>query len=1280
MFKPLLRTLPCLSGNFTLACKLDKYKKNSPINFECGISNAVLMPLQNNLANKHVNVSLLYDAYEYDVKEYFKSFSSIFYTENYEYDKNNIYNIDLTGNPTYKNRNLDYEFGCKRNIMDSGYQYMFYAPFYINDTTSLPDEFIIHIEFDNNRFKDIHIKIFDNNDKDSLSNYLSVYLKRYVEQIDERCIFCLPQTNQGTYYGIDVQYGGFKNVRDNVIGVIYNKQLSLNDYDKIICNGFQRNKLIMRQIIPLSFMFNIEDILTKSEYRYNINNIVRISGWYEHNGMKYDFYDFDTNYKELIINNVNVLNPTDIEIKQNKNLGKSLHESKDTVFKYDNTISKTYNRWCLLSTLNDDNKYITNSSDVFLDINNNYYNIPVRYSSNSSYLYYNDGDIDINKSRNSLTDNNINSIISQTKFKEADILNETNWYDVFNNKCIIGGLLYDLNSSAYTYSNEYSSAINDNYSFSKYQKIDKFNVFAYVNVLSSDAAYYCKYSVTSPAHIFNSTYPNNYEKPFCFGDILTYYSYYENNHSTNTLFDKLTYVNGEFIDNNGNVVTDDIYIDYSYHYYLSNIYSVYKDMYGTKPQLNGFEVLNDIDPLSFINAVNIAYTNAVNNENITDVSKITNLRNVVALMNYSSDNITPIFSVSIDNSINNKNSRIAVNRIFISYHDIFDSREEAGERITDISVNSNKDEILNSYFHYVPSYKSASFMSHGHFEKNNIHYDYVYCDMWNLSYYVDEWNKEHFEHINILDTELNDANSSYVINNAYIGIVSKEQYSYYLNRMYGYENYEDETFVMISYADCVIPANSASNLSNKYTIDSVYKNHEFVKLSEYLVGREENKDKLINDLISTHRLYHKNKLFRLSSKHIKRLNDIYNKYKNTDKDLVSLILYTTNTDIIDKFNIDYARIVDEKQDITPIYIPLTSEILWSEKSQKETNQILSSRNIKLVENDWALYDMYDIVNCNYLGDSEYCIDAMSINESIDENLLYHIIDISEIETDNTIHIIDKDGTVYAYYYITLNLYNNAKSFTMNTDNINNTFDVNKYTINDLLPFISSNILDYILLNTGSNNILEKSIINILMNKYFDKAESTVLQTDTTSVNQISRYFTDITPVLEKKSSVLPYSLIYKDPSISQKNRTKYDTVIYEKFEERSIEYDSSIYESKTFGIPCLTTEQKEESIIEEYEYKFYNDNKLYFLETYFTITDKQLYTIEEIREHEKNEYVLNNVFRPRVVAKMHSAPKNEDEILFLFNRYKIEYESYPVRTDLTGEYKLHKLKYIFTLR
>ena len=171
----------------------------------------------------------------------------------------------------------------------------------ITESQAYTEWYMGTIKFSEKIYKNIHIKIFDNSDNDMLSNYLSVYLRRYIEKIDERCIFCLPESNQAAYFGIDVQFGGFKNCKDNVFGVLYNEQLSLNDFDRVINEGFSRNKLIMRQVVPMSFLFNISDILTRNEYNTFINGKVKISGWYERNGMKYDFYDFDTDYKKLLL-------------------------------------------------------------------------------------------------------------------------------------------------------------------------------------------------------------------------------------------------------------------------------------------------------------------------------------------------------------------------------------------------------------------------------------------------------------------------------------------------------------------------------------------------------------------------------------------------------------------------------------------------------------------------------------------------------------------------------------------------------------------------------------------------------------------------------------------------------------------------------------------------------------------------------------------------------------------------------------------------------------------
>ena len=57
----------------------------------------------------------------------------------------------------------------------------------------------------------------------------------------------------------------------------------------------------MRQIIPLSFMFNINDILTTSEKLALKYEQFTIYGCYYKNGSKCNFYDFDCNYDEAYI-------------------------------------------------------------------------------------------------------------------------------------------------------------------------------------------------------------------------------------------------------------------------------------------------------------------------------------------------------------------------------------------------------------------------------------------------------------------------------------------------------------------------------------------------------------------------------------------------------------------------------------------------------------------------------------------------------------------------------------------------------------------------------------------------------------------------------------------------------------------------------------------------------------------------------------------------------------------------------------------------------------------
>ena len=160
MFKPLLRTLPSLSGNFTIGCKLNEIQRINSNEYYTYIRTADLMPLQNSLYSKGITINLLNGKYEYDIQKYFYIYSNYFYRENYQYDQNNykILDIDNRNDSISDARNKDYEFGCKRiSRSTSNYTFSFYAPIYIDDIDSLPEYFVINLKFSDHNIKTIKV-------------------------------------------------------------------------------------------------------------------------------------------------------------------------------------------------------------------------------------------------------------------------------------------------------------------------------------------------------------------------------------------------------------------------------------------------------------------------------------------------------------------------------------------------------------------------------------------------------------------------------------------------------------------------------------------------------------------------------------------------------------------------------------------------------------------------------------------------------------------------------------------------------------------------------------------------------------------------------------------------------------------------------------------------------------------------------------------------------------------------------------------------------------------
>ena len=450
MLKPLIRTIPNLSGNVKMACALSNFNKINADFYECVVRYAKLLPISNVLAQKQCEVNLMNSAYEFDLKMFYKMYSNTFYNTQFTY-ANNIYGDgDLT--KELKNRDKDFEFGLKRisYTKNGGSQFAFFAPIWIESQNDLPDYFLLHINIDkyaNTTQKTIKIKINDKEKTDKF-NYLSIYLNKYAKNLNTSVIFCTPYTNQATYFGIDLVNGGFVKKVDNIFGKNYKFQSSINKFDLNITEGFKRNKICIKQIIPLCFMFSLEDILTLYEITRYGGSKIQVYGEYWKDNQKVKMYDFSTDYTMLSQNSWLMKNGKFAiqDTRENiMNIGfPSLMEASYYGYEHFNKIQKESVRWKL--KYSDDNyPYITNMSPAFSIAQQSsfkYREFPTVFNTISVYDNKNNNII------SPLSDNSfyLNDVRLLSKYKTIMQNNASNWFNVVDNtEKYTNRIVYNLN-------------------------------------------------------------------------------------------------------------------------------------------------------------------------------------------------------------------------------------------------------------------------------------------------------------------------------------------------------------------------------------------------------------------------------------------------------------------------------------------------------------------------------------------------------------------------------------------------------------------------------------------------------------------------------------------------------------------------------------------------------------------------------------------------------------------------------------------------------------------
>lgn len=629
MFKPLLKTLPSLSGNMKIACKLDGYKNVRQNIYECFVNEAKLAPLSHDLYDKNIKLNLKNNSYEHDVKSFYQYYSDVFYRTNFNYSKVNIPIIDFTSQ--INDNNKDFQYGCKRvsYLKSDGNQFAFYAPIYAEGLEDIENKtFRIKIVFNKTntltKYIDIHISSKSNSVFDE--NYLIDYIEKYYSKIDSKVIYCSP-SYKNMYYGINLLSGGFVRIEDNISSNLYNKYYTINDFDCIINNGFRRNSLLMKQTFNLSFYFNPYNILTNLEKELFKNCALYISGYWYDGNKKLDFYDFSDNYtvfKEKVYkmqNNEFKYFNTERNI-MNMNYP-AFNESSSENFKYVNTVAKNYNRWKLKYS-NDEYPYITNLNFAFSlnqDSLYTYKEYPQFYNPLYCTCIENENDqyemtfSEKNKEyENILNEKHISSFFNVlTKEDNSDNYLDifdpkynSFWTDVneYDNKVYHQGILYDFNSLYLN--NEIEN------------KIDKFSIFV----------------IPDFSYVLNKDYNDHYKTiKFLYNDKIS-----GNNIDYDYINSHLSYISNHVtLEKNP---TGDFVYDENIKQYNTNVYydindvniklcSLNEELLPDVNAIDGYKLLevywsNNIISDLFPELINIYNTNEYSDKSIFRKSRFTN--------------------------------------------------------------------------------------------------------------------------------------------------------------------------------------------------------------------------------------------------------------------------------------------------------------------------------------------------------------------------------------------------------------------------------------------------------------------------------------------------------------------------------------------------------------------------------------------------------------------------------------------------------------------------------
>ena len=1315
MFKPLLRTIPTMCGNHMLACHVidAKTRDDDSDIFDVYIDNASLVPLQNKLYDKIINCNLVSGKYEFEIIKYFKYYSNYFYNDNFSFDTNDYQQLNKLSRYAIERRNRDYEFGCKRlQTNDNKFQFVFYAPFYIDDVNDIPEYFKIHLKFNDTVEKDIIVHLNDSIKKKTYYNPLYSYLNRYISKIDNNVVYCLHETKQATYFGVDVKRGGFVQIKDNVIGSIYNNQQTMQNFDYTICDGFARNNLIMRQIIPIAFMFNIDDVLTQREKIYFTNYPVKITGNYYAHGRKIDFYDFSSNYVDYKLQMKKYNDVDKYEIVTSDNIMNidypSLNEGFYHNYKYTNKLTTDYCRWKLKYS-GDDAPYITNMSWAFsyisTDTGNQYGQFPNIYC-DKAIMHLKNGNCDT--MQEGYRDNYINSINNNTQnwYTTVSSINEALnddkiWSDVDNDVVYYNGVLYDLNkyltskrnTKFYTTvndvnnelvnknTNEMSSYIYDEVSSNLAYTIDKFAVLLIPNNITNENTeyIYSKQSLTQvdkTSSLTSNCKINKDNNPLYISYVNDLYGLYEND----MVF---VSVNDDEIDKSS-INNDDTTMYYTINddYLKHNTWYEYDDVKDKLSYIDNTTIKNYTKQgflmLPYDNT-NVFYYRDGNSINMNFDS------NTGSLYYSEKTNTTKHY---LGNNIKNTDiidNNYFVERTFVSSYILEDINEDI-KRYNYVPAFSSDEMMNDDYFIMSPDNKIQLYNQ----SPSQGYENQVFVDVYNL--------KSLFEKYNLDFSAYEDS-----IIDAYCVPISLAHVTEYLNEFY--PSFDDKQISDILYIQKTFSYIKKDNIKiiHKYekaiTQDDVDAYYDYVACLNY-------------DEKTKRFLYKNNEISLMIKQQFVPLSKLMYDTLIVENNEPLMLYCVNDTPNDDEIHNRLLALNDECYEYNSYLVPIVNSIYKSDTREDMKNLVSGSKIHEYVYNNEhiMLYTEYNTMFIENYSD-KYIRDEN--NEFIDDGNGDYIhkklykkistVDISfnknideAVVDESNLYIMKHNDKNYMFYLINVDYMCSSHAF--NIDNgvffthVNGVeYDNSMFDI--VAPYLKQSLFNKFAQMATTMLMPMSKIINIkylpikyddgnTINSYkyeylFDDTKSQTKNVydikfvdKTISKVKFNRYFNSITPLITKQSMVDTYELKFKniDKTINENNIYHDLLNIYE---YSPIQYYSE-YNTDTH-------ELGETQYFDEYEYKHFNDNHMWNLCKSFTIMhDDKAMSYDKLVSCEDTNTTFEYF---KKYLKKHTFYNAIDEItiLFLFNKYSVSYISEPIKLSNDKSTKLYTLTYKFIL-